>query len=98
VYWTDDDDIEDEASLEPASNANANLSREERYFRLLTTALAVCTTYKPKFGKDGKQGLSLAEFQSLYSSDPFYHWVGLDSPLIYAAHKAAGGITSVYRQ
>ncbi len=28
----------------------------------------------------------------------FYHWTGLDSPLMYAAHKAAGGITSVYRQ
>ena len=27
-----------------------------------------------------------------------YHWIGLDSPLMYAAHKAAGGITSVYRQ
>ena len=27
-----------------------------------------------------------------------YHWVGLDSELIYAAHKAAGGMTSIYRQ
>lgn len=33
-----------------------------------------------------------------YEADPFYHWIGLDSPLTYAAHKAAGGITSVYRQ
>lgn len=30
--------------------------------------------------------------------DPFYGWFGLDNPLMYAAHKAAGGMTSVYRQ
>ena len=34
----------------------------------------------------------------MYGADPFYSWVGLDSPLMYAAHKAAGGMTSVYRQ
>ena len=38
------------------------------------------------------------EFRLLYQQDPFYHWFGLDSELIYVAHKAAGGITSVYRQ
>jgi len=31
-------------------------------------------------------------------ADPLYHWMGLDSPLMFAAHKAAGGMTSVYRQ
>jgi len=36
--------------------------------------------------------------QQLYRSDTFYEWFGLDNPLMYAAHKAAGGITSVYRQ
>ena len=50
------------------------------------------------FGKGQKGGLTLEEFQQIYSADPFYHWVGLDSPLVYAAHKAAGGMTSVYRQ
>ena len=25
-------------------------------------------------------------------------WFGLDNPMMYAAHKAAGGMTSVYRQ
>jgi hypothetical protein len=42
--------------------------------------------------------LTLDEFQSLYRRDAFYTWFGLDSPLLYAAHKAAGGMTSVYRQ
>jgi hypothetical protein len=43
-------------------------------------------------------GLTLAQFRNLYQSDPFYNWFGLDNPLMYAAHKAAGGMTSVYRQ
>src|SRR5690606_10504922 len=30
--------------------------------------------------------------------DPFYSLLGLDSAPVYAAHKAAGGLTSVYRQ
>jgi hypothetical protein len=34
----------------------------------------------------------------MYQSDPFYNWIGLDNPLMYAAHKAAGGMTSIYRQ
>ncbi len=34
----------------------------------------------------------------LYGADPVYAWLGLDSPLMYAAHKAAGGMTSIYRQ
>ncbi len=43
-------------------------------------------------------GFTLEEFKRLYQADPFYTWFGLDSPFVYAAHKAAGGITSVYRQ
>lgn len=42
--------------------------------------------------------MELQEFQGVYSADDFYSWFGLDSPLVYAAHKAAGGITSLYRQ
>jgi hypothetical protein len=42
--------------------------------------------------------LDLARFLSIYGADPFYSWIGLDSNLMYAAHKAAGGMTSVYRQ
>ncbi len=65
--------------------------------QILLERIAVCRAYKPKFGQGG-QGISLDEFQSLYGADPFYTWFGLDNPLMYAAHKAAGGITSVYRQ
>lgn len=61
--------------------------------------IRVSARYQPKFGRgDKKGGLSLEEFQTLYRNDPFYNWLGLDNPLLYAAHKAAGGITSVYRQ
>ena len=64
--------------------------------KIIVDSLEVCKSYKPRFGYS--QGLTLSEFQTLYGSDPFYSWFGLDSPLLYAAHKAAGGMTSVYRQ
>jgi len=73
-------------------------AKDDVYFELLMKALRVCRSYKPMFGKGRKGGLSLSQFQDLYQSDPFYSWFGLDSSLIYAARKAAGGITSVYRQ
>ncbi|MCI0709767.1 MAG: hypothetical protein L0154_06345 [Chloroflexi bacterium] len=72
-------------------------SFDEKYLKILIDRIEICKQYKPKFGQRG-EGLSLSEFQSLYRSDPFYSWFGLDNPLMYAAHKAAGGITSVYRQ
>jgi hypothetical protein len=49
-------------------------------------------------GQGADAGLSLEEFQALYREDQFYSWYGLDHPLMYAAHKAAGGMTSIYRQ
>jgi hypothetical protein len=76
----------------------AMTDRDDIYFELLAQSLRVCASYKPKFGTSGPAGLTKAEFQTRYSADPFYRWVGLDSPLIYAAHKAAGGMTSIYRQ
>jgi hypothetical protein len=72
--------------------------QDERYFQLIQRALAVCKNYRPRFGQGSKAGLTLEEFRTLYQGDPFYTWFGLDSPLLYAAHKAAGGMTSVYRQ
>jgi hypothetical protein len=72
--------------------------RDDIYFELLAQSLRVCADYRPKFGTSGKAGLTKAEFQARYGADPFYRWVGLDSPLIYATHKAAGGMTSIYRQ
>ena len=51
--------------------------------------------YKPKMGTD--KAVSLPDFISLYSSDPLYHWMGLDNELMYLAAKAGGGQTSIYR-
>jgi hypothetical protein len=69
------------------------------YLALVLGPIRACATYKPKFGQGAKgAGLSLDQFQTLYRADPFYNWFGLDNPLMYAAHKAAGGMTSVYRQ
>lgn len=70
---------------------------DSKYIELLVESIRVSTNYRPKFGRGG-QGVDLAEFTGLYGADPFYSWVGLDSPLVYAAHKAAGGMTSIYRQ
>jgi hypothetical protein len=92
----DTDDID--VSAGPPPRLPAELSPDERYFTLFATAIRKCLTYKPKFGKGRGSGLAVREFRALYEADPFYHWIGLDSPLMYAAHKAAGGMTSVYRQ
>jgi hypothetical protein len=71
----------------------------DSYYReLLLAALRECKGYRPAFGGEGSDGVSLDQFKTLYGRDPLYHWVGLDSDLMYAAHKAAGGMTSVYRQ
>ena len=72
---------------------------DTKYLNLVLEPIRVSAKYKPKFGKGAKGGgLTLAEFQTLYQGDPFYRWFGLDNPMMYAAHKAAGGMTSVYRQ
>ncbi len=72
--------------------------RDQRYLDILCNAIRVCQSYQPKLGHGKQEGYSLAEFRQLYQSDPFYSWIGLDDPLMYAAHKAAGGMTSIYRQ
>lgn len=74
------------------------LQRDVEYLTLLVEPIRVCARYQPKLGQGAKTGLGLQAFQSLYRSDPFYSWFGLDNPLMYAAHKAAGGMTSIYRQ
>jgi hypothetical protein len=62
--------------------------------------IRVCASYKPKFGiANGEEApTDLTGFKVLFGSDPLYAWIGLDSELMYAAHKAAGGMTSIYRQ
>lgn len=73
-------------------------SRDTHYVELLLDPLKASARYKPMFGKGKLGGTSLGEFHALYGADPLYHWVGLDSDLMYATHKAAGGMTSIYRQ
>ena len=69
------------------------------YLQILLDAIRVCAHYRPKFGQGAKGGgLTLKQFRELYQADVFYSWFGLDNPMMYAAHKAAGGMTSVYRQ
>lgn len=74
------------------------ICQRDKYREILISPIRECANYSPKFGHTKDGGFSLAEFQSLYGQDAFYKWLGLDSPLMYSAHKAAGGITSVYRQ
>jgi hypothetical protein len=69
---------------------------DDIYLEIILERIRVCKKYKPKFGQG--QETSLEAFQKLYGADPFYSWFGLDNPLMYTAHRAAGGITSVYRQ
>ena len=68
------------------------------YLTVLLEPIRKCGEYTPKFGRGGKKGFTLEEFRQHYQSDQFYSWFGLDNPLMYAAHKAAGGMTSIYRQ
>lgn len=72
--------------------------QDQQNLEVLLSPVRTCAKYKPMFGKGGEKASSLEEFVALYGADPLYHWVGLDSEMMYAAHKAAGGMTSVYRQ
>ncbi|MEZ2238574.1 hypothetical protein [Microcoleus sp.] len=75
------------------------MTEENIYLKRFLDPIKLCRRYKPKFGLGNREeGLDLAGFLSIYGADPFYSWIGLDSDLMYAAHKAAGGMTSVYRQ
>jgi hypothetical protein len=71
---------------------------DARLVEVFMTPIRKCAEYKPAFGQGRSSGLVLREFKELYGADPFYAWLGLDTPAVYSAHKAAGGLTSVYRQ
>lgn len=79
-------------------NQQQDSERDKEYLAFVLDAIRVCANYRPKLGHGTHTGYSLQEFQELYRNDPFYNWLGLDNPLMYAAHKAAGGMTSIYRQ
>lgn len=70
--------------------------RDAKYRELILSPLRTSASYLPKMG--GGDAVDLDGFTALYGADPLYHWLGLDSPLMFAAHKAAGGMTSLYRQ
>jgi hypothetical protein len=72
--------------------------RDGRYVDILLAPLRESARYTPKFGQGKGKGLSLDQFRDRYGADPLYSWIGFDNPLMYAAHKAAGGMTSLYRQ
>ena len=72
---------------------------DDEYLQIVLDAVRVCAQYKPKFGQGAKgEGLTFEQFRELYQGDVFYSWFGLVNPMMYAAHKTAGGMTSVYRQ
>ena len=72
---------------------------DEKYVEIFMEPLYECLNYNPKFGHSAKEeGYTLDEFLQLYGEDSFYSWIGLDSPYMFAAHKAAGCMTSIYRQ
>lgn len=74
-------------------------AREEKHIEIFLEPVRKCKDYKPKFGESqNERGIERDEFMRRYGADPFYSWIGLDSGLMYAAHKAAGGMTSIYRQ
>lgn len=78
------------------SNQDATNSLDGRYLKIILDRLETCKAYRPKFGTG--HAVTIEEFKQMYGEDPFYSWFGLDNVAMYAAHKAAGGITSVYRQ
>lgn len=84
--------------MERTAGASELNDEDQPYLDLLLKAIRICADYRPKFGQGGQAGLTVDQFAELYGADPFYSWFGLDSPLVYAAHRAAGGMTSVYRQ
>lgn len=75
---------------------NVESQPDAEYLDIIIGPLSTCQHYKPRFGHGTEA--TPGEFQAMYQADPFYAWFGLDSPLLYAAHKAAGGMTSLYRQ
>lgn len=72
-------------------------AKDAEYVEIILGCVRVSSAYRPKFGRRG-EGLTLRQFQDLYGADPFYGWFGLDNAMLYAAHTAAGGMTSIYRQ
>lgn len=69
---------------------------EQKLLQSFLTPIRLCGNYTPKFG--GGDKVDIKAFRVSYGADTFYSLIGLDNDLMYAAHRAAGGITSIYRQ
>ncbi len=76
--------------------AETAAKRDKRYLNYLLDAVKAAARKPPQFGT-GKD-VSVDEFRRLYGDDPFYAWIGFDSDLLYAAHKAGAAMTSLYRK
>lgn len=73
-------------------------NRDEWYLSVLTDPVKATRHCEPLFGRRGQRGVDLDEFQSIYGADLFYRTCGLNDPAVYAAHRAASVMTSMYRQ
>ena len=71
---------------------------DDVYLKMILDPIRISAQHKPKFGQNTPRGLTQNEFYDLYHRDAFYHWFGLDNPILYAAHRTAGGMSSMYRQ
>ena len=68
---------------------DAAASKDAEYLEIILERVRVSAAYRPKFGRRSGEGLTLRQFQELYSADLFYAWFGLDSPMLYAADATA---------
>jgi hypothetical protein len=69
--------------------------QDKLYLDIFLHGLRATRSYKPKLGTGSS--VNVTEFALLYGSDPLYAWIGFDSHLMYAAHRASGAMTSLYR-
>src|SRR5699024_12254158 len=58
--------------------------RDDQYVEIILAPLRKSADYLPKMGGSGE--VDLEGFTGLYGAVPLYHWLGLDSPLMFAAH------------
>ena len=71
---------------------------EKQYLEIFLSPVRKCKSYRPKFGLVMEKALlckSSKRFTIQTPSTPGSVWI---QNLMYAAHRAAGGMTSVYRQ
>lgn len=74
-------------------------SNDAKFLEIFLSPLRTCLDYTPAFGRGkSNKGTSFNAFEEIYGNDPFYAWLGLNCEEVFAAHKAAGGLTSIYRQ